>query len=124
MDLRGDALTAAIPDGRQVKDLTIKGTPAPRRKVTMRDYALAGPTIQADLQAQDVVLPSAGRLELLVRQGPEGTRLEKPRPLVITWTDRMQMWGARNQAVFEGDVQAIMASTEDSGDDTAVPPIG
>jgi hypothetical protein len=115
MDLRGDALTAEIPDGRQVKNLTVKGTADAPAQVTMRDYALVGPTIQADLQAQDVVLPSAGRLELLVRQGPEGTRLDKPRPLVITWADRMQMWGGRNEAVFEGNVQATMDSRKESG---------
>ena len=118
LDVRGDALTAEIPDGRQVKDLTIKGTPTAPAKVTMGDYALTGPTIQADLQAQDVVLPSAGSLELPVRQGPEGTRLEKPRKLVIKWTDRMQMWGGRNRADFEGNVRATMASRAEPGEDT------
>lgn len=110
MDLRGDALTAEIPDGRQVKDLTVKGKPDAPASVAVRGYSLAGPTIQADLQAQDVVVPSAGNLRLLVQQGPEGTRLDEPRPLVITWADRMQMWGSRNQALFEGSVKATMDS--------------
>jgi hypothetical protein len=129
LDVRGDAVKAEAPNGRQVKDLTVKGTPAAPASVRMGEFALEGATIQADLQTQDTLLPSAGKLELPVRQGPEGTRLEKPRTMVITWTDRMQMWGGRNQALFEGDVRAIMASRKDaagttdaqaSGEDTAV----
>ena len=120
MDMIGSTLTASMPDGRQVKDVAIKGTASAPARITMKDYALSGPSIEANLQSQDLVLPSAGSVKLLVRQGPEGTRLDKARPMVITWTDRMQMWGTRNQALFEGHVQAIMASTEESGDDTAV----
>jgi hypothetical protein len=120
MDMVGDALTATMPDGRQVKNVDVKGSVGAPARITMKDYALSGPSIQADMQTQDLVLPSAGSVKLLVRQGPEGTRLDKARPLLITWTDRMRMWGTRNQALFEGHVQAVLASTEESGDDTAV----
>jgi lipopolysaccharide export system protein LptC/lipopolysaccharide export system protein LptA len=120
LEVAGDALTATLPDGRRVKDVNVEGTPAAPARVVMKDYAMTGPQIEGNLESQDIVVPSGGTLKLLVRQGPEGTRLDKPRPLLITWTDRMRMWGDRNQALFEGHVQAIMASTEESGDDTAV----
>jgi hypothetical protein len=120
LDVAGDALTASIPDGRQIKNVKVDGTPSAPARIVMKDYFLAGPNIEGDLTSLDIAVPSAGTLKLLVRQGPEGTRLDKPRPLLITWADRMQMWGSRNQALFEGRVQAIMASTEESGDDTAV----
>lgn len=120
LDLVGNTLTAAIPDGRQVRDVVIKGTPAAPASIAMKDYKLVGPSIQADLQSQNITVPSAGSLEMLVQQGPEGTPLDKPRPLVISWSDRMRMWGTQNQALFEGNVQALMASNDQGGEDTAV----
>ncbi len=102
LDLAGDSLTAKIPDGRQVKDVTVKGTAGTPARVMVQDYELSGPTVQGDLQKQDIVVPSAGWLRMQVRQGPEGTRLETPRKLRITWTDRMQNVGGAEPGAVRG----------------------
>jgi len=82
------------------------GTPQQLAAVQYEGLALYGPEIYIDQPNNVVDVTGAGRLKMLSDADLSGNRLDKPSDLVITWTQRMQFWGAKSLAEFVGGVNA------------------
>ena len=85
-----------------VRTFTLTGRPA---RVTQQDSVLEGPEIYFDQSRQEAAVTGAGRLAFLADKDLSGNRTAKPRPVEISWTERLNYHGRERIADFVGDVR-------------------
>ncbi len=97
-------------DGDTIESAVVMGKPGTPATVALEDMTISGPQITLNVRDDWAMVPGAGRLSMMSRKSLDGKRLEKPTPIVITWTKQMRYQGRENRAVFKGAVHAASAT--------------
>jgi len=112
LDVNGEELDCRLAaKGRDLEEAVVVGTDGRPAIVRLVDVTTIGKRINVNVPDEWVEVPGEGRMSLLSKRDLDGSELDEPRPVVITWTTGMRYQGRENRAVFGGDVHAYSRST-------------
>jgi len=99
--VHADTITVALddPDNRRVQLL---GKPA---GISQGPHRVSGNRIELNEEDESAGVIGAGSITFVSDRDPQGRKLDKPRPVEITWSDSMDYDGLRNEAAFKGSVK-------------------
>jgi len=87
------------PDSRHAELL---GAPA---RISQDAHSLTGNKIELHEATRSAAVRGAGSVTFVSDRDPQGRKLDKPRPVRISWSDGMDYDGDRNEAIFKGNVK-------------------
>lgn len=106
LDVRADTLDCTFNEMRQITRATIGGTAENPAHAETADFYIRGPRIEMDVPTQSADVPGGGLLRFYTAQDLDGRQVDKPIPVVVTWTDHMALRGQDNVGAFVGTVKA------------------
>jgi lipopolysaccharide export system protein LptA len=115
LEVIGDRIDCRFADGRTLQSAFIVGPESGHATVKMEDVAIMGRTIDLDTTRPYAHVPGAGWLTFVTQQDLDGKQLDKPTPVVVSWSRDMAYRGSGTPdtasrtatATFLGDVHAV-----------------
>jgi hypothetical protein len=111
LEVVADDLDCAMNNEQQITKATILGKADAPAHVQTRDFEVRGPRILMDVITQSAEVPGAGLLRFFTSQDLDGRPVDKPVPVVVTWTHHMNLDGQSNSGEFSGSVRASSESS-------------
>ena len=106
VDISADTLDCSFVAGREIAAATLDGTEAEPASALLSTFAVTGKQVKIHVPDEWAEVPGAGRLTMYSKKDLDGRRVDKPIPIVITWSDWMKYQGRENRSVFSGNVHA------------------
>lgn len=106
LEITVDELDATLGADNQIEAARLLGTTERPAFARLDDVTIAGKEITLNAREETADFPGEGRMTFLSVKDLNGKKLDKPSPLVVTWTDRMRYRGKENRALFMGNVHA------------------
>lgn len=102
LHIEADMIRASDIDSKEKRGLAVlTGTPA---RIWQGDRNIEGAVIRFDTQSEAVKVEGEGKMRFFMDKDLSGNRLEKPRPVEISWMDQMLYHGQAGQCIFDRDV--------------------
>lgn len=105
LDVVGKELDCTFDEQRRLTRASIVGDKIAPAHAETGDFYIRGPQILMDVSAQSAQVPGAGMLRFYTSQDLDGRPVDKPIPVVVTWSGRMALDGQGNTGLFAGEVR-------------------
>ncbi len=105
VDINASSLDCTFADGRRLQSGIVTPRDGQRAYVALGDFSIAADSsIPFDLVRQQADVEGSGRMTFLTHKDLDGKDLKDPTLISIDWKKRMAFAGAKNQALFTGNV--------------------